>query len=56
MVGGGVLLVVEWELSTKPGREFFVATTLSILRVLTLFFVQEMYNSVVDVIETPRDA
>ena len=31
-------------------------TTLSILRVSTLFFVQEMSNSVIDVIETLRDA
>ena len=31
-------------------------TTFSILRVSTLFFVQEISNSVVDVIKTLRDA
>ena len=33
-----------------------MGTTLSILRDSTLFFVQEMSNSVVDVIETLREA
>ena len=56
LYGRCFVVYVQQVLGPSGPRKTVMRTTMSILRVSTLFFVQEMSNSVVDTIETLKDA